>query len=88
LARCVAQFGKEGLKIVMIKSFVNWINAKMVSLVGGTKDQLGPWYDVHLMRVAHSQEDELNAFDEAHDMLNDDVDDMADGGTNGLDVDI
>jgi hypothetical protein len=35
-----AQFGKEGIKIVMLKAFVNWFNGKMMGLVGATKDQL------------------------------------------------
>ena len=53
--------------------------------MGASKDQLGPWYDVHLMRVAHMQEDELDAFDEDEDMLGDD-DMMDDGGTDGMDI--
>lgn len=43
----------------------------------------GPWYDVHMMRVAHALEDDLAEFDEDEDMLDDEMD-MDDGGLDGV----
>ena len=79
----VSQFGKEGIKIVMLKSFVNWVNGKLVGMVDAG-NTLSSWYDVHLMRVAHALDDELDEFNEDEDMLMDDDADMGDGATDGI----
>jgi hypothetical protein len=79
----VSQFGKEGLKIVTLKSFVNWANGKLVNALN-SGNSLSAWYDVHLMRVGHALEDELDEFDEDEDMMMDDDADMADGATDGI----
>lgn len=81
----VWQFGKEGLKIVLLKSFVNWANGKLVGAMDAN-NTLSSWYDVHLMRVAHALEDELDEFNEDEDMLMDDDADMGDGATDGITI--
>ena len=78
----VSQFGKEGLKIVTLKSFVNWANGKLVgALTSGAS--LSGWYDVHMMRVAHALEDELEELKDDEMFVDDDAD-MGDGAADGI----
>jgi len=85
LALLFEQFGKEGIKILLMKSFVNWANGKMMAFMESGADTLNSWYDVHLMRVAHELDDELNEFNEEDDMIDDDDFDV-DGNTAGLNI--
>jgi hypothetical protein len=79
----VSQFGKEGLKILLMKSFVSWANGEMMTMIDTGAASLNQWYDVHLMRVAHALEDEMEEFDEDEDMLENDEFDV-DGNTAGM----
>jgi hypothetical protein len=69
------QFGIEGAKLVTMKTILNWMNAQLDSLLS-KENALNAWYDVHLMRLFHAHEDELDEFDEDQDMLQNDNDDF------------
>jgi len=79
------QFGKEGVKLLMVKSFVNWFSDKL-EMIFASENKRNAWYDGHVMKAVAARNRLDNPdMDEEVDMDDEDFGD-ADGLTAGIDM--
>ena len=79
------QFGKEGVKLLMVKSFVNWFSDKL-EMIFASENKRNAWYDGHVMKAVAARNRLDNPdMDEEADMDDEDFGD-ADGLTAGIDM--
>jgi len=79
------QFGKEGAKLLLVKSFVNWFSDKLEGIFA-SENKRNSWYDQHYAKAVAAR-NRLDNPDDDQDMDLDDEDfGDADGLTAGLDM--
>lgn len=86
ISRSAPQFGKEGAKLLMVKSFVNWFSDKLERIFA-SENKRNAWYDTHFMRAVaarHRLENPDDVEDDV-DLGEEDFGD-ADGLTAGIDM--
>jgi len=72
----VEQFGKEGVKLVFLKTFVAWLTGKLEAIFL-REDMLNKWHDGHLFKtIINSQEMDDVDLDEDEEIPEDDEQDM------------
>ena len=70
------QFGKEGVKLVFLKTFVAWLTGKLEAIFL-REDMLNKWHDGHLFKtIINSQEIDDMDLDEDEEIPEDDEQDM------------
>lgn len=56
MACLVGQFGKEGLKLTLMKVFVNWSSTQVDALLGRKSKDTDKWLDTHMLSLTQASD--------------------------------